>query len=66
MALDLEKEILEIKVCVGEIKVKLDIMAEYERRLREIESLKDKLIGITIIANVVISAAIAYIVKFLK
>ncbi len=65
MSLDLEKEIMEIKVCVGEIKVKLDIMAEYERRLREIESLKDKLIGVTIIVNIIISACVTYIVKHL-
>ena len=65
MPIDLQKEIMDIKVCVGEINVKLDIMAEYEKRLRDLESLKDRIIGITIGLNIIVSAVVTYIVKTL-
>lgn len=65
MPIDLQREIMEIKVCVGEINVKLDIMAEYEKRLRELESYKDRIIGVTIAVNIIVSAIVTYLVKTL-
>ena len=65
MPIDLQREIMEIKVCVGEINVKLDIMAEYEKRLRELESYKDRIIGVTVAVNIIVSAIVTYLVKTL-
>jgi hypothetical protein len=72
--IDLEKEIIEIKVAVARIEEKLDRTKEklsrqedFELRIRDLESYKNRLLGYAMALSTVITIGVQFLIKiFLK
>jgi len=68
--IDLEKEIIEIKVTIARIEEKLDRTKEklnrqedFELRIRELESYKNKLLGYAMGVSAIIAICIEFFTK---
>lgn len=61
--IDLEKELIEIKVAIARIEEKLDRQEDFESRIRELESYKNRLLGYAMALSAIIAIGIQIIIK---
>jgi hypothetical protein len=63
--IDLEKELIEIKVAIARIEEKLDRQEDFELRIRELESYKNRLLGYAMALSAMIAIGVQFITKLI-